>query len=358
MTMLQPKRSGLTIPTSGLAPTTHGVTYDNVFYSLDTQAGRPAALILIGQLQATTAAAALAPFEARIAEFAALDADIVVLVDLQNPQARDFVRLNAPARVVFSTAEIFHGWGFDGAQDKVAIIDRGGRVVATPSVEGVGAVEAALQAIAALPRATLRDEPSPAPVLTIPRMFSTSFCRELIAHFEASAHQFGGMASIDAQGRAVHKIDQSKKHRFDLVLGARDRYLNPVMAALATRCLPEIRKAFQVDVKHTDRVLIARYDDAGGFFKRHRDNAAANVAFRQFALSINLNDDYDGGQLEFPEYNSYRYRPTAGEGVVFSCSLLHEAKPVTRGRRYVLLTFLHDDEAQTRWLESTRTAAG
>jgi predicted 2-oxoglutarate/Fe(II)-dependent dioxygenase YbiX len=164
------------------------------------------------------------------------------------------------------------------------------------------------------------------------------------------------MASIDAQGRAVHKVDQSKKHRFDLALGARDPCLNRVMAALAARCLPEIRKAFQVDVRHTDRVLIARYDDSGGYFKRHRDNSAPSVAFRQFALSVNLNDDYDGGQVEFPEYNAYRYRPEAGSGVVFSCSLLHEALPVTLGRRYVLLTFLHDADAQTRWLEGTRPA--
>jgi hypothetical protein len=31
--------------------------------------------------------------------------------------------------------------------------------------------------------------------------------------------------------------------------------------------------------------------------------------------------------------------------VVFSCSLLHEARPVTRGKRYAFLPFLYDDEA-------------
>jgi predicted 2-oxoglutarate/Fe(II)-dependent dioxygenase YbiX len=29
--------------------------------------------------------------------------------------------------------------------------------------------------------------------------------------------------------------------------------------------------------------------------------------------------------------------------VVFSCSLLHEATPVTRGRRYAFLPFLYDE---------------
>jgi predicted 2-oxoglutarate/Fe(II)-dependent dioxygenase YbiX len=35
----------------------------------------------------------------------------------------------------------------------------------------------------------------------------------------------------------------------------------------------------------------------------------------------------------------------AGGAVVFSCSLLHEATPVTSGSRYVFLPFLYDDEA-------------
>jgi predicted 2-oxoglutarate/Fe(II)-dependent dioxygenase YbiX len=32
----------------------------------------------------------------------------------------------------------------------------------------------------------------------------------------------------------------------------------------------------------------------------------------------------------------------AGGAIVFSCSLLHEALPVVRGRRFALLSFLRD----------------
>ena len=157
--------------------------------------------------------------------------------------------------------------------------------------------------------------------------------------------------------RYTHKIDGDKKHRFDLVLGPRDPFQGAVLGAILTRCLPEIKKAFQIEIAHTDRLLLARYDETGGFFRRHRDNAAPSVAFRQFALTINLNDDYDGGCLQFPEYNLRRYRPRAGSAVAFSCSLLHEASAVTRGRRYCALTFLHDAAAQARWLAATRRAS-
>ncbi|MEJ1976453.1 MAG: 2OG-Fe(II) oxygenase [Acetobacteraceae bacterium] len=139
----------------------------------------------------------------------------------------------------------------------------------------------------------------------------------------------------------------SKKRRRDWLLQPGDGVHERVLALLFGRCIPEIRRAFQHAVSHTDRILVARYDETGGYFRRHRDNVGKGVAFRQFALSVNLNSDaYEGGHLLFPEYNDHRYRPATGEGIVFSASLLHEATPVTRGCRYVLLTFLHDAAAE------------
>jgi predicted 2-oxoglutarate/Fe(II)-dependent dioxygenase YbiX len=42
---------------------------------------------------------------------------------------------------------------------------------------------------------------------------------------------------------------------------------------------------------------------------------------------------------------------------VFSCSLLHEALPVTRGRRYAFLPFLYD-EAAARIRQATQQYVG
>jgi len=175
---------------------------------------------------------------------------------------------------------------------------------------------------------------------------SSGFCHELIEHFESNPHSDGGMASIDATGNPFHKIDHNKKKREDCIITPADAVHERILNALARRCLPEIKKAFQFDVSYTDRILIARYDHTGGYFLRHRDNVAPSIAFRQFAISINLNTEYDGGYLLFPEYNSHRYRPPQGSGIIFSASLLHEATAITRGSRYVLLTFFHNQEAE------------
>ena len=66
-------------------------------------------------------------------------------------------------------------------------------------------------------------------------------------------------------------------------------------------------------------------------------------------MTLNLNsEDYEDGELVFPEYGPERYKPASGGAVIFSCSLIHEALPVSRGRRFALLTFLRSLPADSR----------
>ena len=56
-------------------------------------------------------------------------------------------------------------------------------------------------------------------------------------------------------------------------------------------------------------------------------------------MSLNLNGDLEGGWLVFPESAGLKVSPPTGAAAVFACSVLHQALPVTRGRRFVLTTF-------------------
>lgn len=68
--------------------------------------------------------------------------------------------------------------------------------------------------------------------------------------------------------------------------------------------------------------------------------ATSGTGNRMFAMTLNLNsDDYEGGELIFPEYGQQRYKPPRGGAVIFSCPLVHEALPVRAGSRFALLTF-------------------
>jgi predicted 2-oxoglutarate/Fe(II)-dependent dioxygenase YbiX len=168
------------------------------------------------------------------------------------------------------------------------------------------------------------------------------------------------MASFN-DGGAYAKLDESKKKRRDTELTADTPLHGVVLQLFVSRVIPEIRRAFQTDMAYADRILLARYDDTGGYFRRHRDNAAPHTAFREFAISLNLNThEYEGGELMFPEYDDHRYNPPAGGAIVFSASLLHEAMPVTKGQRYVLLSFFGSAAAQAKldaWTEGQQAKA-
>ncbi len=76
-------------------------------------------------------------------------------------------------------------------------------------------------------------------------------------------------------------------------------------------------------------------------------------------MTLNLNaTEYDGGDLVFPEFGPRPYRAPTGAAVVFSCSLLHEATPVTRGKRYAYLPFLYDEAAARLREVNSRFLAG
>jgi predicted 2-oxoglutarate/Fe(II)-dependent dioxygenase YbiX len=70
----------------------------------------------------------------------------------------------------------------------------------------------------------------------------------------------------------------------------------------------------------------------------HRDNMEPPGAHRRFALSVSLNDDYEGGGISFREFSPKAYRVPAGTAMVFSSSLLHEVEETTEGVRYNLIS--------------------
>lgn len=69
-------------------------------------------------------------------------------------------------------------------------------------------------------------------------------------------------------------------------------------------------------------------------------------AHATLSLSVNLNDDYEGGGLYFHEYDYNAKVAGVGYGILFPSMLTHEheALPITAGKRY----------AFTAWLSSTK----
>lgn len=183
--------------------------------------------------------------------------------------------------------------------------------------------------------------PMHAPVLIVPRVFEPAFCRRLIEVYERDGGYVSGVMR-DIAGMTVPVVDGFKRRRDATVED--DSLKAEIRSRLSNRLLPMIRKALMFEVTHVERYIVACYDAGdGGYFKAHRDNTTLATAHRQFACSINLNaEEFEGGDLRFPEFGPQTYRPPTGGAVIFSCALLHEATPVTRGRRYAYLPFFYD----------------
>ncbi len=184
----------------------------------------------------------------------------------------------------------------------------------------------------------------PAPVIVLQNVFEPELCRRLIAEFERSGgEQSGFMRDIDGKTVGIH--DTSHKSRRDHHLADQSLILE-AQARVVRRIFPEIAKVHQFKVTRMERYIVACYSaEDGGHFRAHRDNTTRGTAHRRFAVSINLNSEFEGGEISFPEYGARSYKPPAGGAVIFSCSLLHAVSKVTRGRRYAFLPFLYDDAA-------------
>ena len=189
------------------------------------------------------------------------------------------------------------------------------------------------------------DDCAPAPILMLADVLEPELCRHLVDCFERGGGKESGFMQ-DVEGRSVERFDDGWKRRRDFFL-TDPSVIAGVRSRIGRRVGPEIRKAFQMAVTRIERDLIARYDaETGGHFGPHRDDTGLSVAHRRFAVSINLNADFDGGEISFPEYGSRGFKAAPGTAVVFSASILHQVSRVTRGRRYVFLTFLFDEEGE------------
>mgnify|MGYP003634820075 CR=1 FL=1 len=84
---------------------------------------------------------------------------------------------------------------------------------------------------------------------------------------------------------------------------------------------------------------ILRYQENEGFLPAHQD---LGISSRLISTVSYLNDNYEGGEIEFRQSN-VRIKPEAGSIVFFPSNYLfvHEVMPVTKGTRYSMPHWYH-----------------
>jgi hypothetical protein len=182
-----------------------------------------------------------------------------------------------------------------------------------------------------------------APALVVPRVFDFPLCDFLVDFYQSHGGSESGFL-MDKGGATETIVDHRFKRRQDLAIGNEE--VRAVMRdRVVRRLVPAIERFFQFRPTRMDRYLVSCYDSAGGgHFYRHRDNLLPGTRHRRFAVTINLNGDYAGCDLVFPEFGPRLYRAPVGGAIVFSTGALHQVTPIVSGRRFAFVPFLYGEE--------------
>ena len=321
-------------------------------YGFDSAGGRAVLMLLFGSAAQPSCAEALALVQARCGLFDDVNAAFFgVSIDPADAQTGR-IRQQLPGIRFFLDHDRAVSRLYGAVADEERglyrphwlLLDRSLRVVAHyPLNEGEAAL-AAFEALAAAPAM-----PDWAPVVMVPNVLEPELCRKLIELYEADGGTDSGFMR-DVDGKTKELLDPAMKVRRDYLIED-EKLARQLNLRMIHRLNPMIKRVFQFEATRVERLIVGCYEaEAGGHFRAHRDNTTKGTAHRKFAVTVNLNaEEYDGGDLFFPEFGPRTYRAPTGGAIVFSCSLLHQAMPVTRGRRFAFLPFLYDhDSAKLR----------
>lgn len=261
---------------------------------------------------------------------------------LRNPRARIIIDPDGSARGALGFAANNDGMLCVGA-------DSGLRVVAAAHHRGPAALsETEIWLVETLVNGSLGNAGEgaevDAPVLLIPNVIEAALREKLIAAWGEGGAEATGYLRPNEDGSLTHVVNADRKRRRDHFLADDDPLAGLVHARIRSRVVPWIERATHFRIGFAERYRIACYEAEGaGFFAPHRDFSKAS-AHRHFAMTIALNDGYQGGALRFPEFGSREYLLRPGQAIVYSGSLLHEVTPMTAGSRFVLINFLTNGE--------------
>jgi Rps23 Pro-64 3,4-dihydroxylase Tpa1-like proline 4-hydroxylase len=118
----------------------------------------------------------------------------------------------------------------------------------------------------------------------------------------------------------------------ETLFGAIDRVMNHYSK--------ELYPFAEKNLKSREKFMhLLRYDK-DGYLPAHQDQG---ISTRVLSVLIYLNDDYEGGEIEFPHSN-VKIKPTAGSVIFFPSNFLyvHTVHPLVSGQRYALPNWYHN----------------
>lgn len=118
--------------------------------------------------------------------------------------------------------------------------------------------------------------------------------------------------------------------------------INDQCHEVVTSAVQSYKNIFKIEeeIKDEGAYALLRYS-VGEKYDQHYDGGTESA--RSISVLIYLNDDYNGGEIEFPHFN-LKIKPKAGTLILFPSNYAysHIAHPVISETKYVIITFLKD----------------
>jgi hypothetical protein len=132
--------------------------------------------------------------------------------------------------------------------------------------------------------------------------------------------------------------DERKCHNFVLFNHNKDlKDLYKKIDDWISPAFKDFEKEYFIEETTSDLYVILKYENLGKY-DPHVDDGGRFP--RTISLSAYINDDYEGGELEFVNFD-IRHKPKTGDIILFCSAFpyMHSVAPITSGTRYAIVNW-------------------
>jgi hypothetical protein len=143
----------------------------------------------------------------------------------------------------------------------------------------------------------------------------------------------GGGSTLTGRSTRIGKNEKAYNQILDLYLKCLQQYIYENNLDITTDNLD-------------DKPWKVRDYAAGSLMTAHRDfysyvKDGEDEVTPKFTIILYINDDYEGGEIHFPNEN-VTIKAEAGSVLIFPSNLLHEVKTVISGNRYITQSYIYE----------------
>ena len=158
--------------------------------------------------------------------------------------------------------------------------------------------------------------------------------KSMIKYFESQAQIWGDVAFYNSLGMGLAPHDQRL-----VELGLDPKFFDNLKNKFKESCEMFFKRELKPNTSHAQKWNV------GGFAAPHSDNSDHDGNPNAFEINkyvgiLYLNDDYEGGELYFPEH-SLEFKPPVYSFIMFpgGHENIHGVKEIIKGTRYTMVSF-------------------